>query len=172
MHRYLVRKAFFLALIALGVLPETPRALAAGISKDLLSTVSPKVVEGTTLLAVIITLINIFLFVAGVVAFVYAIWGGFQYITAGSDDAKATNGRKTIINAVIGIIIIGLAFVLVRFATNFTAGFEKATTDSQTSQQIEQNYFSNNEPPAAQRGNSGASDPNPVKDDTIYKPNG
>ena len=161
-------------LTTAGTLLFAPSAMAATVSKGILDDIMPSLVTSNTasLLGVIITLINIFLFVAGVVAFVYAIWGGFQYITAGSDDAKATNGRKTIINAVIGIIIIGLAFVLVRFATNFTAGFEKATTDSQTSQQIEQNYFSNNEPPAAQRGNSGASDPNPVKDDTIYKPNG
>jgi len=117
-------------LTTAGTLLFAPSAMAATVSKGILDDIMPSLVTSNTasLLGVIITLINIFLFVAGVVAFVYAIWGGFQYITAGSDDEKATNGRKTITNAVIGLIIIGLAFLIIRFATGFASDLGSSTT--------------------------------------------
>ncbi len=61
--------------------------------------------------------INIFLGVAGIVAFVYFLYAGFQYLTAGTGDG-AENAKKTILNAIIGIIIIALAWVLVNFVIN------------------------------------------------------
>jgi len=60
-------------------------------------------------------IINILLLVAGVVAFLFLLWGGFQYLTAGSNEDQATNGRKIIINAIIGIVIIFLSYSIVSF---------------------------------------------------------
>lgn len=50
---------------------------------------------------------------AGILAVVYLIYSGIQYITAGGDTEKATAARTGIIHAVIGIVIILLAVLIV-----------------------------------------------------------
>lgn len=54
--------------------------------------------------------------IAAVIAFVYLILAGIKYITAGGDAAKATEARSGILNAIIGIAVISLAFIIMRFA--------------------------------------------------------
>lgn len=51
---------------------------------------------------------TILLSVAGVVAAIFIVIGGFQYFTAYGDEAKAEAGKKTLLWA-----IIGLAFIIV-----------------------------------------------------------
>lgn len=68
------------------------------------------------------TVIGVFLAIAGIIAVVYLIYGGFQYITAGGDAEKAGAGKTTIIHAIIGIIIIVAAFVLFRYVITAIAG--------------------------------------------------
>lgn len=56
--------------------------------------------------------INLFLWIIGIMAVVYLIYGGLLYITAGGDAEKANKGRTAITNAIIGIIIVVLALVI------------------------------------------------------------
>lgn len=67
--------------------------------------------------SVVGTLIGVVLTVAGLVAFIYLIIAGFQYITAGGDAAKATAARQAIINAIIGVIVIVIAWTVLTYAT-------------------------------------------------------
>jgi len=55
--------------------------------------------------------ITILLYVAAIMATIYLLWAGIAYITAGGDTAKAEKARGSIVNAIIGIVIILLAFV-------------------------------------------------------------
>ena len=52
------------------------------------------------------------LLIAGIVAVIYLIYGGYQYLTAGGDPERATKAKTTIINAIIGIIIIALSYAI------------------------------------------------------------
>ena len=61
------------------------------------------------------TVINILLIASGIVAVIMIIIGGFRYITSNGDANAATSARNTIMYAVIGLIIAGLAFVIVNF---------------------------------------------------------
>ncbi len=54
--------------------------------------------------------------IAAAVAFVYLVVSGIQYITAGGDAEKATKARTGILNAIIGIVVIALAWIIVSFA--------------------------------------------------------
>jgi len=54
--------------------------------------------------------------IAVAVAFIYLIVSGIQYITAGGDAEKATKARTGILNAIIGIVVIALAWVILSFA--------------------------------------------------------
>jgi hypothetical protein len=55
---------------------------------------------------------------SGVVAVIYIIWGGYSYITAGGDAEKAGAGRTTLVNAIIGLIIIFSAYAIVLWLGN------------------------------------------------------
>lgn len=72
----------------------------------------------TTLTGFILRVINIALALAGLIAVLFMVIGGFRYITAGGNTDSAELGKKTILNAVIGIIVIILSFVIVRVVSN------------------------------------------------------
>lgn len=59
--------------------------------------------------------INIFSWVVGIISVIMVIVGGFQYITSGGDSGKVTGAKNTIMYALIGIIIVALAQVMVKF---------------------------------------------------------
>ncbi len=57
-------------------------------------------------------IITFILYAAGITATIYLLWAGITYITSAGDEAKATKARQAIVNAIIGIIVIILAFVI------------------------------------------------------------
>jgi hypothetical protein len=74
--------------------------------------------SSTSLTDFIGRVINIALALAGLIAVLFLIIGGFRYITAGGNEDAASSAKKIILNAVIGIIVIILSFVVVRVVTN------------------------------------------------------
>ncbi|OGD56039.1 hypothetical protein A2V71_03990 [Candidatus Berkelbacteria bacterium RBG_13_40_8] len=72
----------------------------------------------TDLTTVIRNVLSWVLLLGGAIAVIYLVYGGILYITAGGDAEKATKGRTAIVNAIIGIIIIALAYVIVQFVGN------------------------------------------------------
>jgi hypothetical protein len=52
-----------------------------------------------------LNLIDIALMVVGYIAFFFVLYGGFQYLTGGSVPGQIENARKTILNALIGLVI-------------------------------------------------------------------
>jgi Type IV secretion system pilin len=59
--------------------------------------------------------INIFSWVVGVVAVIAIIIGGFKYITSGGDAGGVTGAKNTILYAIVGLIIVALAQLIVKF---------------------------------------------------------
>jgi len=49
---------------------------------------------------------------AGAIAFAYLLYSGFLYLTAGGNAESAKKGQQGILNAVIGLIIIALAYTI------------------------------------------------------------
>jgi Type IV secretion system pilin len=66
-----------------------------------------------------IKIIRIMLYMAAIVAVIMAIVGGYYVMTAGSNETQATNGRKTLINALVGLGMILLAYIIVQVVVNF-----------------------------------------------------
>lgn len=75
-------------------------------------------VDESTASGLIIRVIQILLAVAGLIAVIFLIVGGFRYITAGGNEETAESAKKTIVNAIIGVVVIILAFVIVRVIAN------------------------------------------------------
>lgn len=59
--------------------------------------------------------INIFSWVVGIISVIMVIVGGFQYITSGGDSGKVTTAKNTIMYALIGIVIVALSQIMVKF---------------------------------------------------------
>lgn len=66
----------------------------------------------------ILSLIDIGLAIAGLVAVIFLIVGGFRYVTAQGNEEQVESAKKTLTHAILGIVIIILAFVIVRVIAN------------------------------------------------------
>jgi hypothetical protein len=70
---------------------------------------------------------NIFSIIVGAASVIMIIYGGFRYITSGGDSGKVGNAKNTLIYAIVGLVIVALAQIIVRFvltqAQNSTANF-------------------------------------------------
>lgn len=70
------------------------------------------------------TVINIIRWILGILALlavIFVIYGGFLWLTAGGDEARIDKAKKVISGAVIGLIIVLLAWAIVIFVANTTA---------------------------------------------------
>lgn len=61
----------------------------------------------------LLSIINYFLGFLGILAVLMVIYGGVMYMLAQGDSGKADKGKKIIMYAIIGIIIILLSFALI-----------------------------------------------------------
>lgn len=63
--------------------------------------------------SIISTGINALLGVAGVIAFIFLLWGGLQWILSGGDKEGTEKARKRITAALIGLAIVFSAYALI-----------------------------------------------------------
>lgn len=113
-RRQRVRLFAIVSALATGLfLPQV--TLAQGVSGNQLSSLGVPIISGVDFYGVLALLIDAALIIAGLVAFIYAFIGGYMYLTAGADDSKANKGRAMITNAIIGLVIISMSFVIISF---------------------------------------------------------
>lgn len=61
------------------------------------------------------TVINVMLFIAGIIAVIMIIIGGIRYVTSSGEQANVKGAKDTILYAVVGLVITILAFSIVNF---------------------------------------------------------
>jgi hypothetical protein len=59
------------------------------------------------------TIINMLLGLAGVVSFIFLLWGGLQWIMAGGDKDALDKARKKIVGALIGLSIVFSSYAII-----------------------------------------------------------
>lgn len=98
---------------------SSQNALCAGISGstnisggDCSSTTGD---AGDKVQGMITKILNIFSWIVGVVSVIMIIFGGFKYITSGGDAGGVTGAKNTILYAIVGLVIVALAQVIVKF---------------------------------------------------------
>lgn len=64
---------------------------------------------------VIQTIINILSIITGVVAVIMIIIGGLRYVTSAGDSNNLSSAKNTILYAIIGLVVVAMAQVIVRF---------------------------------------------------------
>ncbi len=83
---------------------------------------------GGSVNALIRTIINWMLGVAFAIAVVFLIFGGFMYITSAGNEESAEKGKGTVVNALIGIVIIILSYVIVNVVANLVSNNQVPTS--------------------------------------------
>ncbi len=115
--KQIIKKFNFLKIaeVALAiVLTTAPLAVSALQLPNCSSLNGVNCVSGNgTLSGLIIYVINIMLGIAGVLAVLFLIIGGFWYITSAGNEETAEKGKGTAVNAIIGIVIVILSYVIV-----------------------------------------------------------
>lgn len=65
-------------------------------------------------------IIDMVALVAGILAVIYLLYSGIIYITAGGNPDNAKKGQQGVINAIIGIVIIVLAYFIATSIANYS----------------------------------------------------
>lgn len=84
----------------------------------------PKIVQGGAgdVQGLINTVITWICMIAAALAIIYLIYSGIIYITAAGNPDAAKKGQQGVINAIIGIVIIVLAYFIATAITRFAGG--------------------------------------------------
>ncbi len=69
---------------------------------------------GSTINNAVQTGVTLFSWLVGVVAVLMIIFGGYKYITGAGDTNKYAEARKTIIYALVGLVLVAVSQVIVR----------------------------------------------------------
>lgn len=86
--------------------PENPFANSQGVA------------GAKSLTDVALIVIRAFLWAAGITAVIMIMFGGYQWLTAASNESRRTNGRKTLTNALIGFIFVVMAYGIITLLKN------------------------------------------------------
>ena len=111
-----------LPLLAFGATALSSQSVSAqrGISEGASGGVSttntgnvPENIEGTD--GLITQVVNILLWVIGIISVVMIIIGGIRYATSNGDSNQVTGAKNTIMYAVVGLVIAIFAYAIVNF---------------------------------------------------------
>lgn len=100
--------------------PEGECGSDAGLKKLLDSLGGTGIIQGDSLIEVILRVVNVALTILGTIAFVAFVWAGALYIFAFLNEENAETAKKVMIWTAIGIIIILLSYSLTSFLITLT----------------------------------------------------
>ena len=67
-------------------------------------------------------IVNILLFLIGVLSVTMLIYGGIQYTLSSGDSGKVNNAKNTILYAIVGLIVAILSYAIVNFVLKSISG--------------------------------------------------
>ena len=70
---------------------------------------------GENLGSIVADVLNVISLIAGFIAIIMIIVGGFRYVVSGGNDQATSGAKNTIIYALVGLVIVALAQFLVHF---------------------------------------------------------
>lgn len=76
--------------------------------------------DGSGVLELAETIINMFSLIIGVIAVIMIIIGGLKYIMSAGDPSNVTSAKNTILYAIVGLVIVAFAQIIVLFVLQET----------------------------------------------------
>lgn len=71
--------------------------------------------NATDITRVLVAIVELLLRVGGMVAVAFIIWGGIQYVLSQGSPDKTKAAKDTIVNAIIGLVVVMLATAIINF---------------------------------------------------------
>lgn len=112
------KKIFTLGIFLLAIFFPVSPALAVNIQNpagEYFITVGG---DGSFATIIVYIITRILLPLTGLVSLIFIIIGGFRYITSAGNDEAAESGKKMVTNAVIGMIIVIVSYVIITVVYN------------------------------------------------------
>lgn len=95
---------------------------AAGEAMCGVSQIDNSGTSSTTIYDTVKTIINVLLFVVGIIAVIMIIWGGISYVLSSGAADKAKKARDTIVYSVVGLVVAITAYAIVQFVFSSLGG--------------------------------------------------
>lgn len=138
--------AFIFSILGISLVALTPIAHAAGDVCSQSEGSVPKAVweaagcnddTADALPGLIVGIINGIIAVSGLVAVIFVVIGGINYMTSAGDANKLQKAKQTILYAVIGMTIAVLSFAIVNFVIlNIIGGNEPESSQEESEEEI------------------------------------
>lgn len=103
-------------------------AAAPAFAQETLTVAAPFGLDNLDFGDILTFLINAAFVIAAVLALVFLIWGGINWITSGGDADGVKSARDRIIAAIIGLIVVILSYFLLNFVLSDILGVGSLTT--------------------------------------------
>ncbi len=108
-------KQFFILIFLIMVL-MLPYFVFASAPLDKLKKIQPDtgyaIATETSMATIIGKIVNAFLGLLGIIFIVLMLYGGYNWMTAGGDEAKMEIAKKTIRSAIVGVIITASSYAI------------------------------------------------------------
>lgn len=102
--------------LVIGAILALPAFVNAQSSKEVIqNSVESADPGGPTVDNAVSAFITIFTIIVGVMAVVMIIFGGYKYITSGGDANKVAAAKATVMYALIGVVLVVLSQLILRF---------------------------------------------------------
>ena len=92
------------------LVPDASAQVTSGINAATTGEMRGKSVDNT-----VGSIVNVLLWVVGILSVTMIVWSGFKYITSAGDTSKLASAKSTLIYAVVGLIIAIMAYAIVNF---------------------------------------------------------
>ena len=125
-------------IVFVGLLGVSSLAAASLLTSDASAQVSSGInaattseMQGKSVNNTVGSIVNVLLWVVGILSVTMIVWSGFKYITSAGDTSKLASAKSTLIYAVVGLIIAIMAYAIVNFVrTEVTLTGGKAVAGS------------------------------------------
>lgn len=96
-----------------------PLLLASPVNAQEIGVPQPPGFNITDLGLLVSNAIGVALIIAGILVFVFLVWGGIQWITSGGDKGKTEEARSRITAALIGLAVVAAAWAVMLLVQYF-----------------------------------------------------
>ena len=125
MKRIILVLAVFFSIALSSILALQPSLAFADAKGDICAGIGGGTAQGcdtstTPIDNTLSNVVNLLSAIAGVIAVIMIVVAGFKYTTAAGDSGKISSAKTTLIYAIVGVIIVGISQILVRFVLNKT----------------------------------------------------
>lgn len=110
-----INKSKIVGLMAPVILYAVPAVALAQVGNIVPSQISPT----NNIITVVQAIVRFILIVAFVLAFVMLLVGGIRWIMAGGDEKSVEKARNTITAALIGLVVVLIAYAIIRIVETF-----------------------------------------------------